>query len=194
MNKPEIAGYHYGEVPRSPVGLRELKELEAAVGLTDEDRASLRRAGELLSDEAEALVDGWRAIIGSQPHLAAWFLGPDQRPDERYKAAVKRRFVRWIIDLFQRPFDQDWLDYQEEIGLRHTPAKKNLTDHAGTAPQVPLRFLIAFTAPVIGSLRPRLEAKGLRPDEVERVQAAWSKAVLLSIALWSRPYVKDGLW
>jgi hypothetical protein len=191
---PEIAGYHYGQVPRSPVSLRELKELEATVGMTDEDRACLRRAGALLSDQAEALVDGWRAIIGSQPHLAASFFGPDQRPDEHYKAAIKRRFVRWMVDLLERPFDQDWLDYQEEIGLRHTPAKKNVTDHAETPPQVPLRFLIAFAVPVVQSLRPRLEAKGLHPDEAERVQAAWTKAVILSIALWSRPYAKDGLW
>jgi hypothetical protein len=25
-------------------------------------------------------------------------------------------------------------------------------------------------------------------------QQAWTKAVLLEIALWSRPYTRDGLW
>jgi hypothetical protein len=194
MNKPEIAGYYYGQVPRSPVSLRELRELEATVGLTDEDRAALKRAGELLKDEAEELVDGWRRIIGSQPHLARWFFGPDQQPDERYKAAVKQRFVRWVIDLLERPFDQDWLDYQEEIGLRHTPAKKNVTDHAQTPPLVPLRFLIAFAAPVIESLGPVLQAKGLAPGEVEKLQAAWTRAFMLTLALWSRPYAQEGLW
>jgi hypothetical protein len=31
-------------------------------------------------------------------------------------------------------------------------------------------------------------------DEAERMQAAWTKAVILSITLWTRPYAKDGLW
>ena len=44
------------------------------------------------------------------------------------------------------PHDQAWLDYQEEIGLRHTRAKKNRTDNAQTPPHIPLRYLLAFTA------------------------------------------------
>jgi hypothetical protein len=194
MNETRIAGYAYGQVPRSPVSLGELRELEATVGFTDADRACLLRAGAFLGEHAEALVDGWRKIIGSQPHLVRWFFGPDERPDEAYKAAVKKRFVRWIIDLASRPFDQAWLDYQDEIGLRHTPAKKNLTDRAKTPPVVPLRFLIGFIAPVIGSLSPLLRAEGWPADEAERLQAAWSKAVILTIALWSRAYSKEGLW
>jgi hypothetical protein len=164
------------------------------VGFTDADRACLLRAQQFLSKEAEALVDGWRKIIGSQPHLARWFFGPDQKPDEAYKAAVKARFVRWIIDLASRPFDQAWLDYQHEIGLRHTPAKKNLTDAAATPPLVPLRYLLGFIAPVIESLPPLLRAERWPSGEAERLQAAWSKAVILTITLWSRAYTKEGLW
>ena len=44
-------------------------------------------------------------------------------------------------------------DYQEEIGLRHTPQKKNKTDHSGTQPLVPLRYLIAFVTIVTISTR-----------------------------------------
>jgi hypothetical protein len=32
------------------------------------------------------------------------------------------------------------------------------------------------------------------PDEADRLESAWTKAVILSITLWSRPYVKEGLW
>jgi hypothetical protein len=32
---------------------------------------------------------------------------------------VKRRFVQWVIDTCARPRDAAWLNYQEEIGLRH---------------------------------------------------------------------------
>ena len=57
---------------------------------------------------------------------------------------MKLRFVEWVVDLCTEPFDRQWLDYQEEIGLRHMPAKKNDTDHANSPVVVPLRYLIAF--------------------------------------------------
>jgi hypothetical protein len=34
----------------------------------------------------------------------------------------------------------------------------------------------------------------LPPNEMDRLQAAWTKAVILSIAPWSRPYAQEGLW
>ncbi len=135
------------------------------------------------------------ARIGTQEHLAQWFYGPDGKPDEDYKAAVKRRFVQWVIDTCSRPYDQAWLDYQEEIGLRHTPDKKNTTDHARTPPVVPLRYLLAFSAVIVTTTKEFLARKGHSQAEVERMQDAWTKAVLLSVSLWSRPpYTKEGLW
>jgi hypothetical protein len=70
------------------------------------------------------MVDSWRAAIGAQRHLARWFSGPDGKPDDEYKATVKKRFVQWVVDACLRPHDQMWLNYHEEIGLRHTPEKK----------------------------------------------------------------------
>ncbi len=89
------------------------------------------------ADEGENLVDAGRARIGAQEHLAKWFYGPDGKPDEDYKTAVKRRFVQWVNDTCSRPYDQAWLNYQEEIGLRHTPDKKNTADDAQTLRVVP---------------------------------------------------------
>src|SRR5262249_7746801 len=144
MLSRSIPGYDYGKVQRSPVTLDDLKRLQAVVGFTDENRQALHEAGALLAAEAEALVDGWRKIIASQGHLSAWLDGPDGKPDDDYKAAVKPRFVQWVVDTVKRPFDKTWLDYQDEIALRHTPAKKNKTDGAQTPPVVPLRYLLAF--------------------------------------------------
>jgi Protoglobin len=189
-----IAGYDFGQVPASPVTLEELRQLLETIGFTEEDRAALSQSGDLLNDDAEGLVDGWRKIIGDHDQLAKWFFGPDGKPDDKYKSAVKPRFVRWVLDVWSRPFDQTWLDYQNEIGLRHTPAKKNLTDGVQTPPVVPLRYLIAFIPHVLAAVRSHLQAKGAAPNDVDRMSAAWTKAVLLSIALWSRPYTRDGLW
>ncbi len=140
------------------------------------------------------MVDSWRAIIGAQPHLAKWFFGPDGKPNDEYKAKVKKRFVQWVLDVCFRPHDQAWLDYQEEIGLRHTPEKKNQTDGVQTPPVVPLRYLTAFGTVVAMSTRKFFVDAGVRDKELQKLEGAWSKAVQLHITLWSRPYVKEGLW
>jgi hypothetical protein len=194
MSKMDIAGYDFGEVSHSPVSMDELRELEATLDFTEHDRAQLRRASKVIADHGEELVDGWRSTIGGHEFLARWFFAPDGKPDEHYKAAVKKRFVRWVVDLVTRPFDQAWLDYQQEIGLRHTPAKKNKSDDAQTPPQVPLRYLFAFVSPVAQSVRPLLQKSGFGADDVDQIHAAWTKAVVLSVTLWSAPYAKDGLW
>ena len=193
---PDIQGYDYGTTcgARSPITLDELRELEATVGWTEDDDQAIAMAGEVLAGKEEAMVDSWRAIIGSHPFLAKWFFGPDGNPDEAYKAAVKKRFVQWVSDLCRRERDQEWLDYQEEIGLRHTPAKKNKTEEAHTPDGVPLRYVWAFAGPVISGAREFLASKGHSAAEVERMHQAWAKSVLLTLTLWARPYVKDGLW
>lgn len=191
-----IAGYDYGQaaVARSPVSLDELHQLEAAAGWSAADARVLQRHGELFKENAELMVDSWRAVIGAQPHLAKWFFGPDGKPDDEYKARVKKRFVQWVLDACFRPHDQTWLDYQEEIGLRHTPDKKNRTDGAHTPSLVPLRYLIAFGAVVTTTTRKFFVDAGIRNQELQDLEAAWAKAVQLHIALWSRPYVTEGLW
>lgn len=189
-----IPGYDYLRVAHSPVTLSDLRALEQSVGWTAQDAEALKMAADVVSDQADAMVDSWRAQIGAQPHLAKWFVGPDGKPDEAYKAAVKKRFVQWVIDTCTRPRDQAWLDYQEEIGLRHTPAKKNKTEKAQTPELVPLRYLIAFTAPVVLGAKDFLAKKGHSAQDIDRMHAAWTKSVLLEIALWSRPYTSDELW
>jgi len=192
----DLPGYDYGTArsAHSPLTLADLKALEQTAGFTDDDRTALKQAGEVLADQAEALVDSWRAEIGKQHHLAKWFFGPDGKPDESYKAAVKKRFVQWVIDTCTRPHDQAWLDYQEEIGLRHTPAKKNKTEGAHTPDVVPLRYLLAFVPTITLGTKPFLAKKGHSPEQVERMLRAWTKAVTLEICLWSRPYAREGLW
>ncbi len=192
----DIAGYDYGtsRAARSPVTPDELRALEASVGWTQADAASLRAAAEVLCPQAEAMVDSWRAEIARQPHLVQWFFAPDGKPDDRYRAAVKRRFVQWVTDACTRPHDQAWLDYQEEIGLRHTPARKNRTDGTHTPNVVPLRYLLTFVAPVVLSVRRFLDGHEFSAAEIDGICQAWTKAVLLHVVLWSRPYVREGLW
>lgn len=192
----QLPGYQFGFplIPRSPVSLDQLHALEKASGFGDDDREWLRKAARVLVARAEEIVDAWRAVIAAHPEMAQVFFGPGGQPDDAYKAAVKKRFVQWIADTCEREHDQVWLDYQEEIGKRHTPAKKNQTDGAHTAPLVPLRYLIAFSAVVCTTIRPFLKEGGYSSSEIQLIQDAWAKSMLLHLALWARPYVADCLW
>lgn len=191
-----ISGYDYGRpsVSHSPVTLDELRQIEATVGWSQADAELLQRHGDIFENHAEHMVDSWRAAIGAQPHLAKWFFGPDGKPDDEYKAKVKKRFVQWVLDACFRPHDQAWLDYQEEIGLRHTPEKKNKTDGAHTPPVVPLRYLIAFGTVVSTTTRKFFVDGGVGGEELQKLEDAWAKTVQLHITMWARPYTKDGLW
>jgi hypothetical protein len=193
--KPDIAGYDFGtdRVAHSPVTLAELAELQQALGWTPEDASWLSKAAPILTRHAEDLVNDWRAQIGKLPFLSQWFGTPGEATD-KYRAAVKKRFVQWVIDTCTRPQDQAWLDYAHEIGLRHTPEKKNMTDGAHSPSVMPLRYLITFAWPVITRVRSYLGAEVSAPADVNAMQAAWAKSVLIQIALWSRPYVHEGWW
>ena len=190
-----IAGYDFGSAQSaaSPVSAEELLQLEQTLGWTTKDVQLLRKHALLFEAQAEKMVDSWRAVIAAQPHLAQWFFAPNGEPDDEYKAAVKRRFVQWVVDVATRPHDCAWLDYQEEIGLRHTPDKKNKTDRRQTPPLVPLRYLLAFV-PVVTPVRQFFESAVNDRDELDAIERAWTKAVHLHVTLWTRPYTRDGLW
>lgn len=192
---PRIPGYEFGTAKAaiSPVSLDELRQLEQTIGWTKEDAKLLEGHVDLFQRKAERMVDSWRAVIGAQPHLAQSFLAPDGKPDDDYKARVKRRFVEWVLDVARRPHDQNWLDYQEEIGLRHTPAKKNVTDGKDTPSLVPLRYVLGFI-PVVLPVREFFREAIRDEAELDALERAWTKTLLLHVALWTRAYTREGLW
>ena len=190
-----IPGYDYGQpsVARSPLSIEELRELEQTEGWSDADAEVLRRHVDIFRQHAEEMVDSWRAVIAAQPHLIKWFFAPDGTRDAEYAVKVKPRFVRWVVDVALRPHDRAWLNYQEEIGLRHMPAKKNLTDHRHTPNLVPLRYILAFVPLVTIGARPFF-ARHVAGEELQQLEDAWSKAVQLHVTLWARPYAAMGMW
>lgn len=187
-----IPGYTRGTaaVTPSPMSDAEFALLKQTVLLGDEDLRQLRLAGEVLADQIEAVLDVWYGFVGSHPHLVHYFSGRDGKPDPQYLGAVRRRFGQWIRDTCAAQYDRAWLDYQHEIGLRHTSARKNSTDGVqSAAAHIHLRYLIAFIVPITATIRPFLAAKGHGAAEVDAMQAAWFKSVTLQVTLWSMPYV-----
>jgi hypothetical protein len=184
----DIPGYTYGvpTVDRSPVTRAELDQLKITVGMTEQDEQFLKLAGEVLSDQTRQVVQHWRSA--SIPHLARHSRSPDGTPLPDYLARSNGRFEQWILDTCNRPYDQAWLDYQNEIALRHTSAKKNQTDHVQSTPYVPLRDIIAFSAVMNQTIKPYLAAKSHSPADVDGMHAAWCKSMQLQLALWVKAY------
>lgn len=196
MVAEEIPGYSYGTpgAATSPVSLAELELLKQSVGFTAQDERYLRMAGEVLADQTKALVDTWRGVISKAPHLARHSRSLDDgKPIADYSERSGLRFQQWILDTCLRPYDQDWLNYQQEIALRHTSLKKNKTDGVESTPYVPLRDLIAFTPVITETIKPFLAAKGHTSQDVEKMQSAWRKSVQLQVALWAEPYANRAL-
>ena len=190
-----IPGYTHGQpgLARSPVSLQELDALRRTLLLGNDDVQALRQSRDILADQVEAILDVWYGFVASTPELVVFF--GDTRsgqPDANYLGAVRKRFALWILDTADATYDQAWLDWQYEIGLRHNRLKKNKTDGAHGPAQVDFRYLPALTIPITTTLKPFLAKKGASVADVERMHAAWVKAVLMQAILWSHPYIKDG--
>lgn len=184
-------GYTYGQVATSPFTMKDLDALKATVLFGPEDEKYLRMAGEVLKDQTDAVLDLWYGYVGSNPHLVHYFSYKGE-PNLEYLTAVRARFGQWIMDLCNRPYDQDWLNYQYEIALRHHSAKKNSTDGVQAEPIIHMRYLPAFIFPITATIKDFLAKKGHSAAEVEKMHAAWFKAVTMTATLWCQPYVNKG--
>ena len=188
-------GYALGQstLARAPYSMADLAALQKSMLFGADDVAALRQSKAILADQTEAILDVWYGFVASTPELVVFF--GDTRsgqPDGAYLAAVRKRFALWILDTADAKYDQAWLDWQYEIGLRHNRVKKNKTDGAHGPAQVDFRYLPALTIPITTTLKPFLAKKGASAADVEKMHAAWVKAVLLQAILWSHPYIKDG--
>jgi hypothetical protein len=179
-------GYALGQptLARAPYSMADLAALQKSMLFGADDVAALRQSRAILADQTEAILDVWYGFVASTPELVVFF--GDTRsgqPDGAYLAAVRKRFALWILDTADAKYDQAWLDWQYEIGLRHNRVKKNKTDGAHGPAQVDFRYLPALTIPITTTLKPFLAKKGASAADVEKMHAAWVKAVLLQASV-----------
>lgn len=187
-----IPAYEYGKtaVAISSVSISDLKNLKMSAGFTEQDEQFLHLAGEVLADQTKQIVEHWRSgIIANIPNLARHSRTPEGEPIPEYLAQSNLRFQQWILDTCLRPYDQDWLNYQQEIALRHTSLKKNHADGVRSSTHVPYRDIVAFVTVMNDTIRPYLAAKGHNQQEIEGMHRAWQKSLQMQIALWAKPYM-----
>lgn len=191
MTTSNIPGYTYGAVGQSPVSLEDLDLLKKTVLFSDEDVRYLQLAGDVLEPQTNQILDLWYGFVGGNAHLVHYFTHNEQ-PNMDYLGAVRKRFGQWISDTCRRSYDQDWLNYQHEISLRHHSTKKNLTDSVEAVPIIHFRYLVAFIFPITFTIKGFLKNGSHDAETVEKMYAAWFKAITLTSLLWCRPYIKEG--
>ncbi|MEM6569405.1 MAG: protoglobin domain-containing protein [Planctomycetota bacterium] len=183
----------YASTSASPLSLDDLARLQEVMLFGPDDVAALRKSREVLRPHVEEILDTWYGFVGSKPQLLQYFADSNSgAPDARYLAEVRKRFAGWIDDTARAEYDEEWLAYQHEIGLRHHTTNKNDTDGVDSIDIVHFRYLVALHVPVTATLRPFLERGDHSPEEVDAMHRAWEKSVLLQAILWSAPYVNDG--
>lgn len=194
MSNNIIDGYAYGsnQLMQSPVSAVDISLLQKTLLFGEEDEKYLKLAGEVLQDQIESILDLWYGFVGSNSHLLYYFTNKQEQPIDNYLSAVRARFGQWILDLCNRKYDQEWLNYQHEIGLRHHKSKKNKTDNVDSVSFIPYRYMVAFIYPITATIKTFLAKKGHSTDDVEKMHQAWFKAVVLTTILWTYPYIKDG--
>jgi Protoglobin len=193
--RPNLPGYTYGTdaVAKSPISLDEWECLKQSALFSEEDILYLRLSYDVLADQVDDLLKVWRGIIFDHPHLRAYDEDPKTGTiDTNYAQAVGRRFGQWVFDTARAQYDQAWLDYQYEIGLRHHRTKKNKTDNGHTLGHIRARDLIAFSAAIVVPMKPFLGKKGHACEVVDRMYDAWWKVMILQVTLWSQPYIREG--
>jgi len=197
MTQPEssqtIPGYALGDrsLPAAPITLDELAELQSSLLFTKKDVEALRMSRGVLELHVEELVGVWYGFVGANPHLLKHFTDrASGQPDGDYLARVRARFERWVLDTAEADYDQAWLDYQIEIGKRHHRIGKNRTDGVDAAPHIRFVDMIPLVYPIFGTIRGFLEKGDASPERVDAMHHAWLKALLLTITLWTQPYVR----
>jgi hypothetical protein len=194
-NNTPIPGYAFGKpsVPHSPITLAEFELMKQTALFGDDDVRYLRMSRDVLADQVDALIDVWYAYVAANPHLISTFARKrDGVPDPAYMEAVRKRFAQWVLDTANADYGRAWLDWQNEIGVRHHRAGKNKTDGVDSVDIVPFRYLPTLMYAILATLRPFLAKKGHSPADVQAMHQAWTKSLVLQITLWCRPYVKNG--
>jgi hypothetical protein len=185
-----IKGYDYGKatLEKSPVSMQDLDLLKKTLLWSVDDDRYLNMAGEVLKDQTNEVLDLWYGYVGGNEHLVHYF-GKNGKPNMDYLGAVRARFGQWILDICQKTYDQNWLNYQHEIAKRHHTTRKNKTDGVDAEPIIHYRYMTAFIYPITATIKSFLGKKGHSQTDVEGMHNAWFKAVTLTVILWTYPYI-----
>ncbi len=178
----------------APPGFPTAEEVELLwrIGLfSSDDERALRKLWRVLKGRTDDYLDMVLGMVAAYPALAAalaevrhhtWGVSADG------SATVRRLFREWLSETCHSPQRLSWLKRLYFDLMPERSAQK-------MAAELPsFRYLIALSFPLVATLRSLLAGIELAPQEIERMQSALLKAILLQATLLSKLYVKEGFW
>ncbi|HHW77231.1 MAG TPA: hypothetical protein GX399_09445 [Xanthomonadaceae bacterium] len=167
-------------------------ELLGRVGLfSPDDARALRKIWRALKGQTDDYLEMVLGMVAAHPTLATALTVPrGDSPDESMggSATTRHLFRRWLFETCLFPLEPPWLRqlYAE------LPPGRSVQSFLALLPG--FRYLIALSFPLVTTARSLLVANGFAPQDIERMQSALLKAILLQVTLLSKLYVRDELW
>ena len=178
----------------APAGFPDAEEIDllGRVGLfSPDDARSLRKVWRVLQDRTDDYLDMVLGMVAAYPALATALTVLRDESQEGWtdgSATARHLFRRWLFETCFSPHEPPWLKQLYAEAPPERAERSLLTRLPG------FRYLIALSFPLVATARTLLVASGLASQEIERMQSALLKAILLQVALLSKLYVKEGVW
>jgi len=195
--KSEIKGYIYGkpEVPKAKITIQEFQLMLDSVLWTKEDEENRKILGEIIKENMNDILNAIVNYFGSKEYLLYYFKDKTGTTTvSEYVNNTVDRLAQWLLDLCFRPLDENFINYNYLIGLRHTEIEKGKADNVGTIPHIPLRYMVTCVFPITAVLKSFIEKKVDDPVIVDKLYHTWFKLQVITTALFLIPYTKEGWW
>lgn len=178
-------------VPASFPSVEEI-ELLWRIGLfSADDERALRKLWRILQGQADDYLDRVLGMVAAYPALAdALAVLHNGTAGNVMESCppLRQIFQRWLSETCLSPHESLWLR-QLYAELPLNPSAQALITRLPD-----FRYLIALSFPLLATANTLLIDHGLSPQDIERMQSAFLKAILLQVTLLSKLYVKEGLW
>jgi len=155
-----------------------------------DDERALRKLWRVLKGQTDDYLDMVLGMVAAYPTLAA-ACQESLGSSVDGSAAVRPLFREWLSQTCLTPREPSWLRRLYSLGSDPSPERSM----QAISMKLPgFRYLIALSFPLVATLRSLLVGAGLGHQDIERMQSALLKAILLQVALLSKLYVKEGIW
>ncbi|MBK8534616.1 MAG: hypothetical protein IPL59_05540 [Candidatus Competibacteraceae bacterium] len=195
MNTPvQISGEE--EVARPALaGFPDRAEVELLLNIglfSPDDEIALRKGWRILKGQTDDYLDMVLGMVAAHPALVtalAALRGEEPATALDGATTARRRFRQWLFETCYFPQEPPWL---KQLYSEQSPPDSSAQSSPTLLPG--FRHAVALAYPLVATARPFLAADGRSPQDIERMQHALLKAILLQVALLSKLYVRQGLW
>lgn len=179
----------------APPGFPDHDEIERLwrIGLFSPDDARvLRKLWRILRGQTDDYLDMVLGMAAAHPVLTEVLSvlggkGSEETLDG--STILRRQFRQWLFETCQFPHEPPWIKqfYLERV--------QDLSGQSVISTRLPkFRYVIALAFPLATTARSFLAIGGGDQQDIERMQYALLKAILLQVDLLSTLYVKEGFW